>query len=72
MLGIERLKKRREKIEENLINVRNRIAQDTQNALRLEGAILDMNELIAEIEKDDKAKKVKEDEPNKSTVKKPD
>lgn len=58
-MNIEGLKKRKEMIEKNLKTLKDRITQDTQNALRLEGALMDTNELIAEIEKEDKEKETK-------------
>lgn len=59
-MNIEDLKKRKELIQNNLKIIRERIAQDTQNSLRLEGAILDINEIIANDEKKSKELEDKE------------
>jgi len=59
-MNIEGLKKRKELVETNLRQLRERITQDTQNSLRMEGAIIDLNELITEIEKKEKEDKEKE------------
>jgi hypothetical protein len=59
-MNIEDLKKRKELLETNLKQVNDRITQDTQQALRIQGALLDVNEIIAEDEK-----KLKEDEGKK-------
>lgn len=61
-MNIEELKKRKELIETNLKQLREKLTIDTQNAFRLEGAILDINELIAEDEKKEKELKDKEKE----------
>jgi len=57
IMNVEGLKKRKELMENNLRQLRERIAQDTQNSLRMEGAIIDLNELITEIEKKEKEEK---------------
>ena len=67
-MNIEDLKKRKELIEKNLKGLRDRITVDTQNAFRLEGAILDINEIIAEDEK--KLKELKDKEKDKVEKKK--
>ena len=59
-MNIEDLKKRKALIENNLKQLRDKIVIDTQNAFRLEGALLDVNELIAEEGKKEKEKKDKE------------
>ena len=59
-MNIEGLKKRKELIENNLRQLKERISIDTQNALRVEGALLDVNEIIADEEKKEKEEKEKE------------
>jgi len=54
-MNIEDMKKRKELIENNLKRLKEKITTDTQNALRIEGALLDINELIQ-----DEEKKIKE------------
>ena len=54
-MNIEGLKKRKELIENNLKQLKEKITIDTQNMFRIEGALLDVNELIA-----DEEKKIKE------------
>ena len=61
-VNIEDLKKRKEVLENNLKNLNERITQDTQNAFRISGAIIDVNEIIAEDEKKEKELKDKEKE----------
>ena len=61
-MNIEDLKKRKELLETNLKNLNERITQDTQNAFRISGAIIDVNEIIAEDEKKEKELKDKEKE----------
>ena len=56
-MDIEGLKKRKELLEESLKNINKRIEQDTQNAFRVQGALIDVNEIIAEDEKKEKEKK---------------
>ena len=64
-MNIEDLKKRRGLLENNLKNLNERIEQDTQNAYRVSGAIIDINEIIAEDEKKEKEEKEKEDKSDK-------
>jgi len=59
-VNIEDLKKRKELLEANLKNLNERITQDTQNAFRISGAIIDVTEIIAEDEKKEKEEKEKE------------
>ena len=54
-MNIEDLKKRKELIENNLKQLKEKITIDTQNAFRIEGALLDISEIIA-----DEEKKIKE------------
>ena len=61
-MNIEDLKKRKELVENNLKNLRDKIAQDTQNALRLEGALLDISEILADDEKKEKEEKEKKED----------
>jgi len=56
-VDIEGLKKRKELLENNLKQINDRITQDTQNAFRVQGALIDVNEIIAEDEKKEKEKK---------------
>ena len=56
-MDIEGLKKRKELLENNLKQINDRITQDTQNAFRVQGALIDVNEIIAEDEKKEKEKK---------------
>ena len=61
-MNIEGLKKRRELIENNLKNMREKLTADTQNVFRVEGALIDVNEIIKEEEdrlKEEKEKKNK-------------
>ena len=59
-MNIEGLKKRKEVLEDNLKNLNERITQDTQNAFRISGAIIDVNEIIIEDEKKEKEEKEKD------------
>lgn len=59
-MNIEDLKKRKELMETNLKQLNEKITQDTQNAFRISGAIIDVSEIIAEDEK-----KIKEEEGKK-------
>ena len=69
-MNIEDLKKRKELLENNLKQLNERITQDTQNAFRISGAIIDVNEIIAEDEKKEKELKDKEkDKVEKKKVK---
>ena len=53
-VNIEDLKKRKGLLENNLKNLNDRIRSDTENSLRIHGAIIDCNEIIAEDEKKEK------------------
>ena len=64
-MNIEDLKKRKELLENNLKQINDRITQDTQNAFRVQGALIDVNEIIAEDEKKEKEEKEKEEKSNK-------
>ena len=59
-MNIEDLKKRKELLENNLKQLNERITTDTQNAFRISGAIIDVNEIIAEDEKKEKEEKEKD------------
>ena len=61
-MNIEDLKKRKELMENNLRIVNERIRVDTADSLRIQGAILDVNEIIAEDEKKEKEEKEKKKE----------
>ena len=61
-MNIEDLKKRKELLETNLKNINDRITQDTQNAFRIQGALLDVDEIIAEDEKKIKEEKEKKED----------
>ena len=50
-MNIEDLKKKKELMENNFKILSNRIKIDTENALRIQGAIGNINEIIAEDEK---------------------
>ena len=67
IMNIEDLKKRKALIETNLKVTNDRVKIDTENSLRLQGALMDMNEIIAEEEKELKEKK--EDKVEKKKVK---
>ena len=69
-MNIEDLKKRKELLENNLKQVNDRITQDTQNALRIQGAIIDVDEIIAEDEKKKKETEAKEKEKENKEIKK--
>ena len=68
-MDIEGLKKRKELLENNLKQINDRITQDTQNAFRVQGALIDCNEIIAEDEKKEKEKKELEKEKSNKKVK---
>ena len=53
-VNIEGLNKRKELMENNLKQLRDRIAQDSQNAFRIEGAILNILEIIKDDEEKEK------------------
>jgi len=57
-MNVQDLNKRKEVLESNLKQVNERITSDTQQAFRIQGAIVDIKEIIAEDEK--KAKEEKE------------
>lgn len=67
-MNIEELKKRKVLIENNLKQLNQKIIKDTQNALRFEGAILDVDEIIIEEEKKEHKDK-KEEKVEKKKVK---
>ena len=60
-VNIEDLKKRKGLLENNLKNLNERIRSDTENSLRIHGAIIDVLEIIKEDEdkqkEEDKTKK---------------
>ena len=64
-MNIEGLKKRKELLETNLKNINDRITQDTQQSFRIQGALLDVNEIIEDDEKKEKEEKEKEEKSNK-------
>ena len=53
-MNIEDLKKRKELIEGNLKIMKERLTIDTQNVFRVEGALIDINEIIKEEEEKEK------------------
>ena len=61
-MNIEGLNKRKELMEKNLKDLRERINIDTQNAFRIEGALLDIKEIIADDEKKEKEEKEKKED----------
>jgi len=61
-VNIEGLNKRKELMEKNLKDLRERINIDTQNAFRIEGALLDIKEIIADDEKKEKEEKEKKED----------
>ena len=69
-MNIEDLKKRKELLENNLKQVNDKIIQDTQNAFRIQGALLDVSEIIAEDEKKKKETEAKEKEKENKEIKK--
>jgi len=68
-VNIEDLKKRKELMENNLRQIREKITIDTQNALRIEGALLDIQEIIADDEKKEKEEKEKKEDKSDKKVK---
>ena len=68
-MNIEDLKKRKGLLETNLKNLNEKIMQDTQNAFRISGAIIDCNEIIAEDEKKEKEEKEKKEDKSDKKVK---
>ena len=65
-MNIEDLKKRRSLIENNLKRTREQLTNITQNVFRIEGALIDVDELI-KIEED----KIKEEKKKSEKVKEP-
>ena len=61
-MNVEDLKKRKEILEEQLNQLNKQIEQDTQNAFRVQGAIMDVAEIIAEDEKKIKEEKEKKED----------
>jgi len=61
-VNIEGLNKRKELMEKNLKDLRERINIDTQNAFRVEGALLDIKEIITDDEKKEKEEKEKKED----------
>ena len=68
-LNIEDLKKRKELLENNLKNLNDRITQDTQQAFRIHGALLDVQEIIEDDEKKLKEEKEKKEDKSDKKVK---
>ena len=68
-MNIEDLKKRKELLENNLKNLNEKIEQDTQQAYRTSGAIIDILEIIAEDEKKEKEEKEKKEDKSDKKVK---
>ena len=68
-MNIEDLKKRKELIETNLKNINDRIIQDTQQSFRIQGALLDVNEIIEDDEKKEKEEKEKKEDKSNKKVK---
>jgi predicted nucleic acid-binding Zn-ribbon protein len=58
-VNIEDLKKRKELIENNLKGMREKLTADTQNVFRVEGALLDISEIIKDEENKIKEEKEK-------------
>lgn len=58
-MNIEDLKKRKGLIEDNLKQMRDKLTIDTQNVFRIEGALIDISEIIAGEEKKEKELKEK-------------
>jgi len=67
-MNIEDMKKRKELMEKNFQELNNRIKIDTENALRLQGAIMDINEIIVDEEKELKENKEAKKEDKKKKV----
>ena len=61
-MNIEDLNKRKEVLENNLKQVNEVITQNTQQAFRIQGAIVDIKEIIAEDEKKKKEENTKKKE----------
>ena len=66
-MNIEGLKKRKELMEKNFKDLNERIKMDTENALRIQGALMDINEIITD---DEKELKELEDKKEKKVEKK--
>ena len=66
-VNIEGLKKRKELMEKNFKDLNERIRMDTENALRVQGALMDINEIITD---DEKELKELEDKKEKKVEKK--
>ena len=60
-MNIEGLKKRKELMEKNFKDLNKRIRMDTENALRIQGALMDINEIITNDEKELKELEDKEE-----------
>ena len=58
-MTLEGLKDRKKLLEKNLEELKKNILTATQNSLRMEGAIIDINEIIADEEKNQKPVKEK-------------
>jgi len=69
-VNIEDLSKRKELLETNFKNISDRIRSDTENVLRVQGAIIDINEIIADDEKKEKELKDKEKEEKSDKIEK--
>ena len=61
-MNIEDLRKRKELLETNLKNINDRITQDTQQSFRIQGVLLDVNEIIEDDEKKEKEEKEKKED----------
>jgi len=59
-MNIEDLRKRKKLIENNLKQLREKVKIDTENLLRLQGALMDISEIIADEEKKKKELEGKE------------
>ena len=64
-MNIEELKKRKTLLENDFKILNERIKIDTENLFRVQGAILNINDIIAEDEKKIKEEKEKEDKSDK-------
>ena len=64
-MNIEELKKRKTLLENDFKILNERIKIDTENLFRIQGAILNINDIIAEDEKKIKEEKEKEDKSDK-------
>ena len=68
-MNIEGLNKRKEVLEEQLNQLNKQIEQNTQNAFRVQGAIMDVNEIIQDDEKKLKEEKEKKEDKSDKKVK---